>query len=424
MKILKSILIQLIIVVIFFGAMFALNFLTGPIIQANNAGAQFAPLLAVMPEGASFSGESCIYDSENAGESTLKDVPKSVKSVYQEANGLGYAIRVTAESSYSTAPMQITIGIAADGKICGIQIDSYNDTASFDFRVKDPNYLPSYIGKDSALADIGTVTGSTYSSTAFKNAVSEAMGVLISNEMIQAGQKSDEQILTELMTTLATGYVKPTEIEISGNIKKAFKASNGAGFAYVVEEGEAKYLALVNATGVCKVFNVEGVEVTADHSAIVTEAKTHASANQTSFYDGFVTKLGRMMTGATNFVAVEVETFNTVVSAVKFNVEGTEYYGLYSRSFGFSQMDVYYVIDANGAIAKVDAKQLIFEEEYFMNFAGIPNGYYNGFVGLTQGTWTDDVAIIATATRTSEAMKQSTNDVFNAFDSIQKGGQQ
>ena len=51
---LKTILILLCIVAIFAVAMFGLNFLTGPIIAENNKGAEFAPLLAVMPEADNF----------------------------------------------------------------------------------------------------------------------------------------------------------------------------------------------------------------------------------------------------------------------------------------------------------------------------------------------------------------------------------
>ena len=428
MKLLKTFAILLAVVTVFGVAMFGLNFYTGPIIEANNAGAEFAPLLAVMPEGAKFDGDALLYSKDNAAASALKNVPASVLSVYKEANGLGYAVRCTAESSYSTAPMEITIGISADGKICGVQVDSYNDSPGFDFRTKDPNYLGSYIGKDSALADVGTVSGSTFSSTAFKNAVSEAMGVLIANDLIKEGVKSDAQILEELVATVAPGYGKLIATSASGNIAKAMKAENEVGFAYIMTEGEASYLAVVNAMGVCKIYNVEGTDVTADHAALVTEAKAHATANQTSFTSAFISKIEKMMTGATDITVLEdLDTFNTVAAAVSFKVEDATYYGFYSRSIGWSShvMDVYFVLDANGAIAKMDAKQLIFEEEYFNSFGGVNEpDYKNGFVGQTSGTWTDDKAVIATATMTSNAMKQSTKDAFDTFKSIVNGGDQ
>ena len=412
MKILKTLVILLLIVSLFGGAMYALNLHTGPIIEANNAGAANDRLNAVMPDGKSYEDIT----------STLNDVPANITCIYKETNGLGYVITCTAESNYSTAPMEIIIGIAADGKICGIEIESYNDTASFDFRVKDPNYLASYIGKDSALADIGVVAGSTFSSTAFKNAVSEAMGVLITNNMIEAGKKSDDQILTELIATVAPGYTKTEDVTASGNIKKALKASNDTGFAYIMTEGENSYLAVVNAMGVCKMYDVEGADVTADHTALADEAKAHASANQKDYSADLIKKIERMMEGATDIQALALDTFNTVVSAVSFTVEGETYYGFYSRSIGFKQMDVYVVIDANGAIAKIDAKTFIFEEDYFLSFGGMDVAEYkNGFVGLTGETFNGDAAIIATATMTSNAMKQSTEDAFESFNSA-KGG--
>lgn len=424
MKLIKTILISLVICAVFGAAMFGINFYTGPIIEANNAGAELAPLLAVMPDGASFGADALIYDANGTVNTALVNVPESVLSVYKEAKGLGYVIRCTATSNYSTAPMEITIGIDAEGKICGIQIDSYNDTPSFDFREKDPNYLGSYIGKDSALADIGTVSGSTFSSTAFKTAVESAMGVLIENNLIAAGVKSDAQILEELIPTVAPGFTKLTEATASGNIQKALKAENDTGFAYIMTEGEATYLAVVNATGVCKVYNVEGADVTADHAALADEAKAVAAAAQTGYTDALITKIGRMMEGATDFAALELDTFNTVVSAVSFKVGDANYYGFYSRSIGFHQMDVYIVIDENGAIAKIDAKQFIFDEEYFGAFGGMNVGEYKGgFVGVTEETWTGDQAIIATATMTSNAMKESTTDAFASFNSI-KGGEQ
>ena len=406
--------VLLAIVLVFGAAMYGLNFITGPIIEANNAGAELAPLLAVMPEGASFDGDALITD-------TLSDLPASVTAVYKEANGLGYVIKTTATSQYSSEPMQITIGVTSDGKICGIQIDSYHDTEAYDIRAKDPTYLDSYIGKDSALADVGLVAGSTFSSTAFKNAVEEAMGVLITNNMIAAGVKSDAQVLEELITTIAPAFKKTEELTPSGNIEKALKATNDIGFAYIVKTGDASVLALVNATGVCKVYDAEGKDVTANNAAVVAEAVAHASANQKSYKADAEARFSAMLEGATDMTALEINTFGTIAYAASFKVDGATYYGFYSRSIGFEQMDVYVIIDENGAIAKLDAKAFIFEEEYFkqfQGFQGMPNNYIGGFEGLTSDTFTGDNAVISGATMTTNAVKQSTTDAFDAFNSI------
>ncbi len=406
----NTILILLAFALVFSAAMFGLNFITGPIIEENNKGAEFAPLLAVMPDADNFEEIT----------STLAGVPESVIAVYKETSGKGFVVRTSASTQYSKEPMEITFGVTADGKICGIQLDVYTD--SIDFRSKDANYIDSYLEKDSALADIGTVSGATYSSTAFKDAVSAGFSALISNSLIVEGVKSDAQILSEMIPTLAPGMLKTEEVAVSGNIEKAWGAGNDAGFAYVVKNGDASFLALVNATGVCKVYDVAGADVTDAQSAIADEAKAHATANQKSYTEDLNTRVTKLFADASDIAPIELSTFNTVVSAVSFKSNGAEYYGFYSRSIGFHQMDVFFVIDANGAIAKMDAKQFIFEEEYFAAFGGMNNGEYKaGFEGLTSETWTGDAAVIATATMTSNAMKQSTEDAFAAFNAI-KGG--
>ena len=407
----NTIAILLAFVVVFGVVMFGLNFITAPIIEENNKGAEFAPLLAVMPDADNFEEIT----------STLSGVPASVIAIYKETSGKGFVVRASASTQYSKEPMELTFGVTADGKICGIQLDVYTD--SIDFRSKDANYVSSFLEKDSALADIGTVSGATYSSTAFKNAVSEGFAALISNSLIVEGVKSDAQILQEMIPTLAPGMIKTEEIAASGNIEKALKAGNDAGFAFVIKSGDASFLALVNATGVCKVYDVTGADVTDAQTAIADEAVA-ASASQKSYSADLSTKITKLFADASDTAPIEINTFGTIVSAMTFKSSGADYYAFYSRSMGFHQMDVFVIIDANGAIAKIDAKQYIFEEEYFMAFGGMDVGSYKaGFEGQTSETWTGDAAVIATATMTSNAMKQSTEDAFAAFNDL-KGGVQ
>ena len=410
LHLLKTLAILLVIVTIFGASMFALNFYTGPIIENNQTGAANARLNEVMPGGSA-------YEDITA---TLSGVPASVVKVNKEKSGLGYVIEATASSQYTGAtPMDIVIGVDSTGKICGIKLAAHSESLIF-----GEDYPSTYIGKDSALAGVELYAGSTFSSKAFKGAVEEALGVLISNNLIAAGVKSDAQVLEELIPTVAPGFTKLVEATASANSEKALKAENGTGYAYIIKSGEATYLAVVNAMGVCKVYDVEGKDVTAENTAVATEAKTAAAKEQTDYTSALKTKVEKMMEGATDIEAVELDTFNTVVSAVSFKVEDATYYAFYSRSIGFHQMDVYFVIDENGAIAKFDAKQFIFDEEYFATFGGMDvSAYKEGFVGATGESWSDDVAVIATATMTSNAVKESTKDAFAAFESI-KGGEQ
>ena len=427
-KILKTLVILLLIVAVFGGAMFALNLHTGPIIEANNAGAANDRLNAVLPGGKAY--------EEITG--TLSGVPANVKNVHKETNGLGYVIICTAESSYSTAPMEISVGISADGKICGIQIESYNDTESFDFRKKDPNYLTSYIGKDSALADVGTVAGSTFSSTAFKNAVSEAMGVLISNNLIAEGVKTDAQILAEMIPALHTGLtsgglIKAEKIEANGNIVDGYKALNGSGYAFVIESGEASFLAIVNASGVCKVYDTTGADVTESNTAVRDEALAAASDKK-----DFTAEAEKMLLAkyadATEITPVEITAFGNVVYASSFKSADKTYYAFYSCPLTYEDnaMSICTVIDENGAIVSQDVKEFLFGHGveylpiYGSGYGDVSSDTFKTFEekynGINSGSLSDDV-LVSGATLSSTAVKLATKDAFNAFDSIKGGAQ-
>ena len=426
-KIIKTLVILVLVMAVFGGAMFALNLYTGPIIESNNAGAANDRLNAVMPGGNA-------YEEITA---TLSNVPANVNNVYKETSGLGYVIACTANSDYSTSPMEIIIGVSADGKICGIQIESYNDTESFDFRKKDPNYLTSYIGKDSALADIGTVSGSTFSSTAFKNAVSDAMGVLISNNLIAEGVKTDAQILAEMIPELHTGLtssglLKAEKIEAKGNIVEGYKALNGSGYAFIIKNGEVSFLAIVNASGVCKVYDTTGADVTESNTAVCEEAI--AASDKKDFTDEAEKMLLAKYTDATEITPIELTTFGNVVYASSFKSADKTYYAFYScpLTYGDNAMSICTVIDENGAIVSQDVKEFLFGHGveylpvYGSGYGDVSSDTFKAFEekynGINTESLSDDV-LVSGATLSSTATKLATKDAFNAFDSI-KGGVQ
>ena len=402
----------ILVVLVFAVVLTGLNAGLGPIIEENKSSQAFGPLMAVMPEAENF-------------ELVEAQLPDTVLAVYRETSGLGYAIRCTATSQYSEEPMEMTFGIDSEGRICGMQLDVYKESKDF-----GSDYPMSYVGQDSTLADVGLTAGVTYSSAAFKDAVADAFAVLIENDLIAEGVKGDGQLLMELLPTAHSGLVLGTvgqyeEMEPSGSMVSAMKALNGSGFAYIMAEGDASYLAVANNFGACRVYNTEGVDVTADHAALVDEAMAHAAEHGTSYFDAAKARFEAIMPGASDVTAVEgIDSFNTVVEALTFRCNGSKYYGFYSRSYGYANepMDIYIVLDENGAIAAETAKELILHGEYFNAYTLDEPAYKAGFKGMTADTWSADTAVISGATMTSNAMAAATEDAFAAFQSIQNGG--
>ena len=381
-----------------------INMITGPIIEAQRAAAANGALIEVMPDGTGF---------EEIDISAL-GLPEAITNAYKETSGKGYVFRVVS-TGYKPG-MVVMVGINSEGQITGTKCLETQDTFG-----KEPQIDNTYNGQSIADFAPNMIAGATMTSNGYRDAVNNALQSFV----LASGGKLDPAIALEAkIAELAPGFVNPAAVDASGSFKKILKASNDAGFAYITSDGETAFLTLVNATGGAIVYDAEGNNVTDAHADLITEAKAHAAANQKSYSDDLTTKITRLFADASEITPVEVSTFGTIASAVSFKSGEAEYYGFYSRSVGFHQMDVYVIIDANGAIAKVDAKQFIFDEEYFSNFGGMDAGAYKaGFEGQTYDTWTGDAAVIATATMTSNAMKQSTADAFAAFNSI-KGGVQ
>ena len=415
---LRAILIMVVTVVVFGVAAFGLNFITGPIIADNNAGAALGALKEVMPEGESF---------EDITATITIDASTGIKEVYKETTGKGFVFK--GEKAGYSKTVYATVGVTADGKVCGLVFDENGD-----FPVSEDT-INSFIGKDSALADIVLTGGATTSSNTLKAIVEAGMNILISNNLITAGVKSEAQVLAEYIPTAhpgicSNGTIKGEEVAANGNIVSGYKGENGAGFAYIMSKAEKSYLAVTNNMGGCKIYaasidettgEATVTEVTSEHTDLVTEALNHTNANKTSYDTDAIAKFNSLM-GVDNATVISVSAVNSVVAAVELEAEGAKYYGFYSRSFGFETMDVYVVIDSEGNIVKVNAKTLIFHEEYFTGFGGVPDGYIAGLGGLTNETFDSSQTLISGATMTSNSMAQSLKDAFAAYEALKNGG--
>ena len=84
--------------------------------------------------------------------------------------------------------------------------------------------------------------------------------------------------------------------------------------------------------------------------------------------------------------------YNTVTAAYTVTENGETLYAFVSRPYGYSNipMAVYYVLNADGEIVMMNAKEFILEKDYFSNYTLDPQSYKEGFVGLTAETMTDD----------------------------------
>lgn len=413
----KSLAVVLVLFIVAALLLTGINTVTAPIIEANGASAQFEPLFAVMPEAENF---DVLYDVNDAADSALADVPATVQGVYSETSGLGYAVTLSTTEGYTKEPITMTMAIDAEGKISALEVTSYPETKDV-----GADYPLTYVGQDSALGGVTLVAGVTFSSSAIKNAVTDGFNVLINNGLVGAGQKSDDQVLLELLPQFypgianSSGILQYEEAEVnSGSIVKALKALNGSGFAFMLNDGSANYLGICTLVGGAKIVDLEGNEV--DNSAMLEEIKAYTAENAQSQAEQETAKLQRITSETAEISALSVDICNSISGVYSIVDGGVQYYGFVSRSYGYNNMTmpIYFVLDENGAIVKMTCDELILYAEYFSTYTLDEPSYKEGFVGLTADSYTGEQALIAGATMSGDAVNTATNDAFAAFAAI------
>lgn len=419
----KSLVVLVVLFVVSALLLSGLNIHTAPLIEAHGASAQFEPLFAVMPEAENF---EALYTAEQAEASALAEVPGTVTGIYGETSGLGYAITLSTVEGYTKEPINLTMAIDAEGKISALEVNSYPETKEL-----SPEFIPAFVGQDSALAEVGLVAGVTFSSAAIKNAVNDGFSALIANGLVGAGVKSDDQVMLELLPQvypgIATsgGVAQYEELEVgSGSIAKAYKALNGSGFGFSLSDGGTNYLGVCTVAGGAKIVDLEGNTV--DMPALLDEIKAYTAANGEAFADKETAKLQRLVSEGAEISALPLDIFSSVTGAYSIVDGGSQYYGFAARSYGYSNlpMAVYLVLDESGAIVSMTADELIFYKEYFSEYTLDEPSYKEGFAGLTADSYTGEQALISGATMSSDGVDAAVKDVFAAFAALEGGVQE
>ncbi|MBE6881688.1 MAG: FMN-binding protein [Ruminococcaceae bacterium] len=393
------------------------NHFTAPIIEANKAAKASGSLLEVMPEAAGF---------ENITE-TLGELPATVKEVHKETSGLGHVMILGTTTQFSSDEMGITVAIGADGKISNVLLTGYYESKDF-----GADYPATYIGQDSALGGVDTVAGTTFSSTAFKDAITDAFNVLIENNLVAAGQKSEEQLIAETMPLALPGCVNslgnPVTVPVEGvaaPITQAFKAKNNCGYIYVVSTDAGSVVVGVNAFGVAQAFDLEGNDVTATAADAVAAAVAAAPATATANLEANLATVTNSFPEGAVITPVEgLGTFSDIAAAFTATVGEETQYAVITQPLGYGDeaMKMLVVFNANGEVlAYKTLSEMIIHGEYYADHQLTDESAYKAqFVGLTEATYSDDMTLIGGATMTANAVASNFRSAFEAFNLIKE----
>ncbi len=385
------------------------NYVTAPVIEAAAGAAASESLLVVLPKAAAF-------EEVELPEGTAE----TVTGIHRDTGGSGYAVTLSTSSSYSQSPMTFTVGIGVDGKVVAVEMTNYAETKDFG------DYPQSYVGADSTLGGVELYAGVTYSSSAFKAAMEDAFAALISIGGISEGEKSEEQIVSELMSAVLPGAVDDngnfkaaeTTVECEG-VLSAFKADNGIGYALLIEYEGEKLVCGVSASGSVRFYDLEANVVDDVNSAfaenIVSATGISAVAENELKYAEAVLAEGE--------TAEKIELnshFGVVSSAFRVTspTRNNDAYVFVAHPFGYKDpMTMTFVIE-NGAITSFrNSGDFIQFGEYYQVSGLNESEYFAGLNGRTEEALTDDI-LVSGATISTGAVMRAAKDAFEAYKEV------
>ena len=414
---LRTVLSLLLLLALMIGVVWGANGIAAPIVAENE---RLAAEAAAEAEKALLGDSVMLYDRADPAASTLAVTADTVQSVYKDESKQSYLLRLATFEGYTKdVPIELVLVVDFDGRIVSLDLESSGETKEL-----GEDFLPSFAGQDSTLAGVELVAGVTFSSSAIRSAVNDGFNALIEGGLFAAAEKSDEQLLRELVAAVypglvnKTGVVQGEELAGSGSVTSGYKAANGSGFAWFVG-GEKELLAISTALGGVTLYNAAGEDVTASaDAALIDEIRALDAANAEDLSAKAEKAIGKMLGEETVLTAVEIPGLcNSVTGAYSAETEEGTLYAFAARPYGYSNevMELYYVLDESGAIAAFRAPELILHADYFNSYTLDEPSYKEGFLGLTADSFTGEQALIAGATMSTDAVETATRDVFEAF---------
>lgn len=396
-KSLKDVIVLFVICAVFGTVLALVNSVTAPIIADRLAGAANEAYNAVIPGAKGF-------EDVDLSAYTL---PSTVKEAKRETSGLGYGIKL--ETKGYGPGMVLIIGVSADGVVTGATCVTSSETNG-----DEKTYGANFTGKDmEGVSSVDLVAGSTMTTTAYKNAVIDAINTVAIFGGASVDTRTEEEILADnLLTALPAGegeFVKHFMTDYTEGVTKLYEAKNGQGYVCVIGEGENAVFVGIdtegNATGVVDALTNNLTEGTDEYIATAKAAVT--AATNSTLEDIDITEY--VNSSDRNVKKV----FRSVLSAKK-TATGNYVFELKATGYGSDPIVLLVSVSADGKI--IDINTVSNSETPNIGGVQLEDGKFNaGFIGKTEEE-ANGVDTVTGVTVTTSAFKKA---VINAFDAMQ-----
>ena len=149
------------------------NSVTAPIIAAAEEEAARQARIAVLPEADDFE------------EIQVDGLPDSITQVYRSTNDVGYVFMITSDGYGGRDTLSITCGIDSEGKITDTQVLSHSETVGLGSKITGDDFRSQFVGKDASLEGVDIISGATFSSNYYINAIRDAFTAY---DLVKEGQ--------------------------------------------------------------------------------------------------------------------------------------------------------------------------------------------------------------------------------------------
>ncbi len=364
----------------------AANGTTAPIIDKAEGDKANAALLAVMPEGKDFR-------ELDISKYTL---PPSITGAYGEAGG-GHILHITT-TGYAPG-LTIMCGVDKNGKITGAVCISGGETLGYE---KTYGERFSGLAADEA-KNVATISGATKTTTAYKNAVSDAVKAAVILSGGDADIRTEEEILRDnLAAALPAGenFEKEFLAEELPQISAVYKAENGAGYVFLTGE---RFVG-VDAGGNV-ITDTDEETKTAIQAAFEVHTSTVLSEIDLAAYDGISPRVAKAYKTARGGYVFEL-------AAAGYGING---------GYGASGKYIRIKVSATASGKIIDCVTLEQHETAGIGSACADPKYYTQYNGKTAQT-VGEVDTIAGATYTHRGYSVAVSKVFETIE-ILKGAE-
>jgi len=360
------------------------NYITAPIIKENEDNAANEALAVVMPDGGSFT----------ALDLSSYTLPKTVTDAFAASNG-GYVIKLSTTGYASN--MVILCGVASDGSVTGATCLSSGETLGY-----EKTYGDNFKGLSlEGVAGVDTISSATKTTSAYRQAVSDAINAATILSGGSVDLRDEETILRDAMTELLPAskgeFTRVVIAEYLEGLTAIYEAGNGAGTVFH--------------------FGDTMLALTSD-GTVIGDADDTLKASLVSY--------GEQM-ASTKFTQVEIGSLglNKAIQSVEKTESGN--YMIYVSVDGYSMQEhpswgapivIMLSVTKDGVI--LDCYTVSHKETEGFGAACEDDDFTSQFIGKTDGTYRE-IDGISGATKTTNAYLRGIKLCYEAL-SILEGG--